>query len=378
MTTITLYEPTVDALIADGWIGLRLTRSATEDGTYSTVVDIPYVAGQEQYVYEDTASAATDWYRTMRYSGGATSAVSNPFPARPGTTLAKIRQGAVRAVSGYDGLLVSTASATSTTVLEDTKRLKSSSVRGRSLDGAWVYRPAAALASDRVRMVADGGYDTTAGRVTPDLVWTNAVQTGETYEVILGANLHPTDSIHPAIRTALMRTRFADTVHLIDDNASTSTDLTLRFPWLTSSSHLRSVGLADTDGNYSGHHHMHHRPYARGGHLWITVDEASGHMNLEVLRPHGTLVNEQDSLSGPTSDGDTVRCPLDWAIAGTVVELYKMFGPMIGASEGTIVSKAMAQWAAEFSRLSMLYVRQDVQPRQAISMSRVGVGARNW
>lgn len=378
MTTITLYEPTVDTLIADGWVGLRLLRAATEAGAFTAVTDIPYVAGQETYVYEDVAGAATDWYKTARYVGATLSDYSNPFPARAGTTLARIRQEAVRMVAGWNGLIVSSATGGGTQALTDTSSSLTSSVaRGKVLDGAWIHRPTQPSA-DKVRMVAEGGYNPATGTLSPDLAWAIAPAVGETYEVIVGSHLHPTQNVAPAIRRALMRVRFVDTVVIVNDAGGDDVDLTSFYPWLTDPTHLRTLAPADADGWYSGHHHIDFRPAMKAGSLWVHIPSATTRFSAEVLRPHGTVVNGADSLSGPIEDGDTVRCPLDWAVAGTVVEIYRQFGIGLSSKENAAVKDAMALWAAEFSRLSKTYLRQAVQARPAISAGRIGVGARDW
>jgi len=377
--TVSLYEPDVDAQLADGWTGLALFRSATQGGAYTQIASIPYVAGQEVYSWGDSTAAGTDWYKTARYQGLTLSDYSNPFPARTGTTMAAIRQAAVRMVNGRDALVLTAATGGSQNYIEDTTNsLRSSISRGKILDSAWIYRPAAALDADKVRMVAEGGYDHAAGRLTPDLEWTNAPVPGETFEVILGANLHPLDSIAPAIRDGLARCRFVDTVLVINDTPGQDTNLSAFYPWLTSPVQLRTLAPATSDGHYAEHHHVHFRPYMKRGELWIRTEEAYSYLNLEVLRPHSTYVNDQDSIGGPVYDSDVVRCPLDWAVAATVVEIYKGFGTGLAAKENALVETALGRWSAEFSRLSGTYLRQAVQPKPAISMPRIGVGRRDF
>jgi hypothetical protein len=83
--TISLSEPAVDALMST-WTGIRLERgaSSTNLGSFSLVVEIPYVAHQTTYVVTDTSGTASDWYRIARYTPLVVGDYSPPWPVTPG------------------------------------------------------------------------------------------------------------------------------------------------------------------------------------------------------------------------------------------------------------------------------------------------------
>ena len=88
-------------------------------------------------------------------------------------------EAARQAGSGFS----STCTALGTTATLIDLKLVDQGVTVKFLEGAWIYRPDAAAAGDRVRRVKVDGFTVATGTLTIDRVWTNAPASAEVYHI---------------------------------------------------------------------------------------------------------------------------------------------------------------------------------------------------
>ena len=187
-TTVDLYVPNTAVALAT-YASLQLFTDTTPGGAFTTQVgsDVPIVSGTNNYAVTHSSGGADTWYR-WRYANtgaGAFSSLSEAFRAS-GTTLLRLRmEAAIMAGAGFAGTC--SADGTTTTLVDAV--LGDTGVGDTYQEGAWIYRPNAALASDMCRRVALKGFNTTAPTsLTVTRAWTNAPASAEVYQIF---NLQP-------------------------------------------------------------------------------------------------------------------------------------------------------------------------------------------
>ncbi len=196
---------------------IRLYRDVVPDGAFSTLVaTITLVAAQTIYSYDDAAGSANSVYQHEYYNavGPAISARSPSYYAG-GATLLRLRLEAAReAGAGFE----STCSAIGTTTTLIDTVLADQGLDTAFLEGAYIYRPNAALAADRTRRVKKDGFTVAASSLAIDRAWANAPASGELYHIF---NFFPpvdrpgsSYSWDRAVREGLSMVWFVDQVDL--------------------------------------------------------------------------------------------------------------------------------------------------------------------
>lgn len=162
---------------------IKVYRGSSPTGAFTTLVQtLTLVAGTEAYAFTDSAGTINTLWRASYYNSG-TAAESSLGPLiRPGgLTLRVLRLlGAQRAGAAFKSAAVS--GATSPASLIDTALLDNGMDTGY-LEGAWVYRPDAANASDKVRRVKKAGFNITTGALAFSRDYTVAPAAAEEYHV---------------------------------------------------------------------------------------------------------------------------------------------------------------------------------------------------
>lgn len=179
----TKYVEDIDTVLLT-YDQIRLFRDVSPTGDFSTAVTTAtLVAGQTLYDLSDSSGNANYVYVVDFYHStlGNTSPPSAPFYPE-GYSLLRLRVDAARkANAGWD----STCSALGTATTLVDAPLLDNGVDADFAQGVWLYRPNAALATDRVRRVALSGFDTTTGAFTVSRPWSNAPAANEVYHAFL-------------------------------------------------------------------------------------------------------------------------------------------------------------------------------------------------
>lgn len=160
-------------------------------------------------------------------------------------TLAQIRQFAAKRLGPFFVTVAGATSGSTTSVLEDTAwPIKTTLVVDELWQDAWVYRPNAANASDKVRIVKT--YAPSTGQLTPDTIWTVAPSVAETYELhgIIEPLVAFTDLINQGLKRCMVEVEVTATPVAL----STEHSLATVAPWVEDRSWVRQVGyLGSTD-----------------------------------------------------------------------------------------------------------------------------------
>ncbi len=164
-------------------------------------------------------------------------------------TLLQIRQFVAQEMGGMGqgGFLSSTATSGSSTTLVDTAwPVKTTLVVDEQWKDAWLLRPAAAAAADRVRLVDT--YTASTGTFTVDNAYTNAPAAAEAYEI--HTTIEPATAmltiINEGLKRCMLEVDFALSPVALAQRHSVATAA----PWLNRKSWVRSVGyLGAADSN---------------------------------------------------------------------------------------------------------------------------------
>ena len=122
----------------------------------------------------------------------------------PFCSLRDIRR-AVAPKTGYFLARTATGGAISS-LLDSRYPVKSGNLQEDLFEGKWILRPEA-ITDDKVRVVAENGYDAGTGSLQPDLDWSSPPTAGEVYEIHGGSE--PWDELNSTINTTgpLIRTK---------------------------------------------------------------------------------------------------------------------------------------------------------------------------
>ena len=231
MSTITVkgYVEDIETALLT-YTQIRLYSDTSPGGDFTTLADTAtLVADQEEYDLTDTAATSSTVWRFRLYNTtGPVQSELSPLIRPAALTMLRLRVEAARVASaGFDGTC--TAAGTTTTLVDAT--LVDDGVDEAFLEGAWVYRPDAAAAGDRVRRVARQGFAPATGTLTFDRAYTNAPDEDEAYHVF--NLLPPIDtrgqaySWDRAIRDGLSGVWFVDQVNLGEGTSTATTDFDL-------------------------------------------------------------------------------------------------------------------------------------------------------
>lgn len=206
---------------------------------------------------------------------------------------------------------------------------------------------------DRQRMVAN--YDPGQGMVEVDRPWSAAPAVGEVCEF---HHLDPEQQLRPAVRAGLRRTWFTDRYNL-GSGFIYETDLTGALPWFADVKGVLEVQVGGARGTsqYWGTRNIPFEVFEQTGHVCLRLNTGMGmgywgDVLITLARPHFSLVNGVDSLTGPTSDTDLLDVPLEWAAAAGHIEAWRNFPAKLQAAAAGNLQATQAMAATEFTRLS--------------------------
>lgn len=255
-------------------------------------------------------------------------------------------------------------SGSSTSALEDTAYpIKTSDDTADLYTGKILFRPAAALASDKTRFVHT--YDPATGVLTPDLAWTNS-PVSEVYEI---HHIVPPDRLTERINDALRRVMIPSEVSLTPIALATRHSLTAVASWLTSPLWVLGAGVLGT-----GAVRAESDPYvgspvrgvaeSDGATIYLNTHPASfavtDTLYVRALRPAydqcaGVATPTVFTQTGLVLEGDLAIPPLDLVVQGTLVEVWDGFRHVLEREANKQVLQDMAEAAARFSDLHRFY-----------------------
>jgi hypothetical protein len=268
-------------------------------------------------------------------------------------TKAEFRRASARLLGPYQQGTATAGSSTSALVDATWPMMTSAAVDDIYTD-QFIYRPDAALATDRVRLV--NGYTPSTGTLDPDLAWTNAPSVGEVYE--LHGIIEPHTVLTQLVNDALM------TLVLVNDELTFTPSPDVRrhslaavTPWLADRGWVRQVGWLDQHDDRNQIDPFETRPLRGevqedGGsyYLW-TQHEFTGTetIYLRVLKPayyhclpSGGEPGDQDGL---VLDDD--ECPADANLVAAAVRVlaWDKLNNLLAAGNADLAKRERAEAA---------------------------------
>lgn len=319
MILVPIYIENIDELIED-YNQIRLYRDTIPNGSFSEEIDTEsLVEGVTLYELSDSTGTPNQWYVYDLYNtdSAVSTSQSPPFQTQ-GVTLRHVRmETAIEAGAGFRGTCTATGDVDELTDVA----LSDSGVDSSFLEGAWLYRPKAVAAGDRLRRVSS--FNT--GSLVPSRNWTNAPASGEQYEVF--NLLPPVDapgvamSYDRVIRSALSRCWFVDEI-VIGQGTEDGKDRFDVSSWPITKETLRGLLIRQYDQNTG---YAIDRDAGILGRFYEYRDNGLESF-IDVMPPPGNLeylvaqVNRAES--SVYRDDDLVMTPLDLAVKASVFELF--------------------------------------------------------
>lgn len=352
--TISPYVETVNDEIDAGYTQLKLYRDMAPDGAFSTVVDtVTLVEDTLSYDIEDPTGSAIHWYRYGFYNPSTLTLTTLSDPTRPDVVrlLDVMLAASQRAGAGFRS--VCTSLGTETLLVDET--LRDQAVSSDAWRGAYIYRPDAEEAGDRIRRLTETPFVVASGGLVPIRAWTNPPADGETYYLFV---LLPPFSVagapygwDAAARDGLQAVQFED---LVDVGEGTS-ELVSRFdlgPYLglVHENDIRSVTLRrynDDDGSV-----LWERNASKEGGFYYT--QANGRSGLTLIVRPAPAAGVHVLVSAYRRDAeiydpdDITGCPLRLAARATVWKAYEYLNTVhLGKYDGE-EARARAAFEAEY------------------------------
>ncbi len=250
----TVYVEDPDTAL-ETYTSIRVYRGSTSDPTtavFTTQVgsDIPLVSGTNEYPFTDvSANAATIWRATFYNSTGPLESGYGPLiRVLSSLTLRALRYLGAQRAGAASGGGASSGSTSPGTVVDPV--LLDSGMDAHFMEGAWVYRPDADNASDKVRRIIKSGFNIVTGALTFNRDYIAAPVANEVYQVF--QYFPPTDqagttrSWDQIVRDALHGRWMIDQVTLGFGDGHTLRYSLGNFPDITEST-LRRVLLRTTN-----------------------------------------------------------------------------------------------------------------------------------
>ena len=273
------------------------------------------------------------------------------------TNLRDIRRRVARRIGFFLPRTVTTGA--SSTLTDTGHPIKSSNIQDEWLAGKWILRPTAG-ASDKVRVVAENGYNPAAGTIQPDTDWDVPPAPGEVYE-IHGA-VEPWTELNDIINTALQRCYVEAEIAVAATPGAYRHGLNDAAPWLQVPWHVRQVGWLG-----SGETRNQNSPFRKTFWGWPEADEGS----ITVEHPAQTFADGDTifikcfkpayyscrpalgafgAQTGLSADTDEVPVALNWAAASALVEYWDRYAGALpdGDPGGSAAEARMLRAAAEY------------------------------
>lgn len=318
------------------YTSLRVYRGSTSDpntAVFTTLVQtIPLVADQEQYTFDDASGTVNTIWRAWYYNTGTTanSALGPIIRADQENTLLRLRiESAIEAGVGFAG--VCSALGTTTTLID--AALRDEGIDTAFLEGAYIYRPDAAAAGDRVRQVKKDGFTVASGTLGIDRQWTNAPADAEVYHIF--GLVPPIDrpgraySWDRACRDGLLEVMFPDDVILGDgDNSETRFSFAPHLGFVEEG-YIRRVFLRFTNATTGVITDVDANTQQR---FWKPVQNGPGSLSVDLWPPPVTDWVVWASVSRTDADlytdTDVTAAPFVQAIRATVWKLFEQLNGM--------------------------------------------------
>ncbi len=220
---------------------------------------------------------------------------------------------------------------------------------------AWVFRPAAALAADKVRIVDT--YTPATGTFTVDHTYTNVPIAGEVYEIhtVIEPLTAMTNLINEGLKRCMLETEIASAPTVLD----TVHSLTTVAPWLEKKSWVRSVGylgVSDVRAQIDPYSRLvRGEAYEADGVVYINHPGrtflATDVIYVKAMKP---AYNACTSTGGTAQSGlvletDKVPANLEWAGWATVVEAWRRYGQILETGAKSRMMPTRAEAAAMFT-----------------------------
>lgn len=356
--TLQLQEPAVDALIAAGWVGLRLERGvdATNIGSFQLLAQVPYVAHQLNYTYVDTTGAVSDWYRSARYGPGGVGTFSPPWPVviPPTTTapparrsLRNMRRMLGRRLQGSVHVVTTTADGT----LAGTSLISLSGLANQMDPNRfrqWWIMPTDGVSAGQVRHVGEQGLNPSSGELSIQPAFTTQIVRGT--QVELHRLLPPTEmdgfiGLKECLNLALAECWALDRLQLTGLDNTVTYDLQFgdwMDPQAVNEFYGPSQGRGWLDAPWGGWD-------SRRDGSSILLDTAPGFgaadtMSVQLTRPADTMIKRAgvwcDNQQGFVDDDDECLLQPEFLVQVALAHAYDV---LAGVSTGA----AAARWAVK-------------------------------
>jgi hypothetical protein len=285
--------------------------------------------------------------------------VDPPIALSAGTTLMEIEQALSGRLGGVYRRFQAMTGSTITSVYSS--RIKTS-VNIAEYDDLYILRRgvlqngtrvANFSADDRVRMVSD--YNHVTGTLYPDRDYALAPANTEMIELHY---FDPEFELRPSVLDGLKRCYFWDTVSIASVAPYGKINVSTLAPWITSPRQIMSAeAQAGSANRFPSTRIPWSRSYQVGSAVYLdTSNTLPGTTVLTVLRPVGSLVNGDMSLSGPDDDWDVLPVELEYAVRAAHVAAWTRHPERLTpvAAQGMGIPLSMAAQAFTTRSLAMV------------------------
>ena len=248
-------------------------------------------------------------------------------------------------------------------LVDDRYPIKSNLDQADLYAGKWLLRPRALAEEDRVRIVAERGYDPSTGTIRPDSVWTNAPETDEPYEI--HGTIEPWEQMIDLVNAGLKRCLTAVDIDLPIPEGTNRVSLREVAPWLQDARWVRQVGWFPSGGDivtvdpyvypFRGTVEPNGASFTlrwdsmwlgAGTDLWLKcVKRGYDHCRADQAGAFG----EQ---AGLWAEDNEAVIPPEWCSAGALCEFFERYGDVVGGGSREEVEQNQKKAAQRFDRLS--------------------------
>jgi hypothetical protein len=284
--------------------------------------------------------------------------------AEVGYPLAHYRRQIARETGVFVGSSV--RSGTRNYLVDDRYPIKSSLDQGDLYAGKWLLRPRAAVEEDRVRIVAERGYDPQTGTIRPDSAWVNAPVTDEPYEI--HGTIEPWEQMNDLVNEGLKRCLVVVDQAVPIPAGSSRVALRPYAPWLQDARWVRQVGwltggqMIDTSDPYvnpfRGTVEADGAGYTlRWDGMWLG---AGGDLLLKCLKRAYDHCRADDAgvfgeQSGVWAEDNEATVVPEWVAAGALCEFFERYGDVVAGGSRDEVELNQKKAAARFDRMVREY-----------------------
>jgi len=282
------------------------------------------------------------------------------------TSLRGIRRGVLRRAGVF---YARTATGGSVSSLVDARSpVKSSNIQDDLFVGKWLLRPDAS-ANDKVRIVAETGYQPATGTLQPDADWSSPPAAGEVYEIV--SAVEPWDELNDLVNTALMRCYTVAEISLAATGGVTRHGLNVAAPWLQAASHVREMGFL-----YSGESRNTNDPYRR----WMWGEPRDDEGLVFVEHPAHTFDTGEvlfarcvkaayfscrtssagtfGERQGLSADAHETPVALEWVVPAVLIEYWTRYLEQLpeGDPQAQAAAARITKLTAEYTTMAQKYL----------------------